>query len=286
MSQENQDRGDEFEATVDAEPEANTSAEPETPETEEPGVDAPARNDKGQFIPRERFNEAVGKERAKREETERELAKYKQQDKVKEQSQDIGQAQQWIKEAIRRKNNMLADGELEKASEIDEQILAVQDAIAEKKAELKAESAKASTKAEIQYDAIVDRLESEYPQINPESDDFDDEAVSEIRALVVGYQRELHMSPGKALERAVKRVLGQAGAVKSGKEDAGFRRKTDAVEKNIGAAKRQPPSTKDVGLDHDKKGGGLDSKTVMKMSYKEFSDLNEDVLAKLRGDTL
>jgi hypothetical protein len=65
-----------------------------------------------------------------------------------------------------------------------------------------------------------------------------------------------------------------------------MRRKAEATERNLAAAKQQPASTKDVGLDHDKKGGGLDAKTVIKLPYDEFSKLGEDVLAKLRGDAL
>lgn len=75
------DRGDEFVAddVVVDEPEAkvdeNVVEEPEV-KVEEPEVkvEEPARDEKGKFIPKGRFDEAVGKERAARETAERKLA--------------------------------------------------------------------------------------------------------------------------------------------------------------------------------------------------------------------
>ena len=64
-------------------------------------------------------------------------------------------------------------------------------------------------------------------------------------------------------------------------------RRKAAVAKNLGVAGKQPPSTKDVGIDSDKMGGGrLDAKAVMNMSQKEFASLNEADLAAMRGDVL
>ena len=60
-----------------------------------------------------------------------------------------------------------------------------------------------------------------------------------------------------------------------------------ASQAPIVALCKEPRSMRvEVGLDHDKRGGGLDAKTVMNMNYKEFSELSEDALARLRGDTL
>ena len=188
---------------------------------------------------------------------------------------------------VRKRNSLLADGELDKASEIDDKIIEVQDAIADRRAELRATNAKESAKAETQYDNVVDKMEAMYPQINPESGDYDEEAVAEVRALMRGYQSEMKLSAAKALEKAAKRIFGEVDK-KSAEavEDAGLRRKAEAVQRNVAASQKQPPSTKDVGLDHDKKGGGMDAKTVMKLGYNEFNKLSEDVLSKLRGDEL
>jgi hypothetical protein len=297
--QEVVDRGDNFApTTIEKEPEkvANTIEElkndPEVKEVVEKGEEKAETTEekpkKGDFIPRDRFNEAVQKERAKAEAAQARAKDLEAQLVTQKVTEDVVEAQKAVKDLIKQRNSLLADGDLDKAGEVDEKIFAMQEAIAERKAEAKATALKEATKEEVRYDAVVSRLEAEYPQINPEAEEYDADSVAEIRALMRGYQAEMGLTPSAALARATKRVFGAPVAAKTDDkiaEDAGVRRKQEATERNVKAAAAQPASQKDVGLDHDKKGGGLDAKTVMKMSYSEFSKLGEDVLAKMRGDT-
>jgi hypothetical protein len=253
---------------------------------EDDGEDKGAKRD-GRWIPKDRFDQAVRKEREKLELANKQLAELREKEQLQSKADDIAEAQKWMKEMVRKRNNLLADGELEKAAEIDDKILEVQDAIADRRAEMRTEKAKEATRAEVQYDAVVAKVEAMYPQIDPESEDYDEEAVAEVRALMRGYQQELKLSAAKALERATKRVFGEVDKKSQESQvDQGLRRKQEAVARNLDAAKKQPPSTKDVGLDHDKKGGGLDAKTVLRMNRTEFDKLSDDVLARLRGDEL
>jgi hypothetical protein len=272
--------------TPEAKPE-KTEKEPEKAEKEPEKTEKEGK--KGEFIPRERFNEAVGKERAKVEAAQARAKELEGQLVTQKLSEDIAESQKALKDLIKQRNSFLGDGEMDKASEIDEKIIDLQSAIADRKAEAKLEVAKESAKEEIRYDAVVTRIEQDHPQINPDAEEYDPEAVAEIRALMRGYQVEMRLSPSAALSRAAARVFGTAkpaAVAESKAEEAGMRRKAEATERNLAAAKAQPASTKDVGLDHDKKGGGLDAKSVIKLPYDEFSKLGEDVLAKLRGDTL
>lgn len=301
------DRGDVVvetpEAKVDAAVKSGETAAPaapeakEAPETTEKAEKAPEKAEKepeketkkGEFIPRERFNEAVSKERAKVEAAQARARELEGQLVTQKLSEDIAESQKALKDLIKQRNSLLGDGEMDKASEIDEKIIDLQSAIADRKAEAKLEVAKESAKEEIRYDAVVTRIEQDHPEINPDAEEYDPEVVAEIRALMRGYQAEMKLSPSAALSRAASRVFGTAkpaAAAENKAEEAGVRRKAEATERNLAAAKAQPASTKDVGLDHDKKGGGLDAKSVIKLPYDEFSKLGEDVLAKLRGDTL
>jgi hypothetical protein len=63
-------------------------------------------------------------------------------------------------------------------------------------------------------------------------------------------------------------------------------RRKAAVAKNLEVAGKQPPSTKDVGLDSDKMGGGLNARDVIKMPQEQFNKLDEAQLAKMRGDDI
>lgn len=297
------DRGDFFEGIeeeVKEEVKVEEVKEPEKVEEEvkaeekkEPEKKAePAAKKEENLIPQTRFNEAVQKERSK---TEAALARAKElesQLELQKVSEDIEGAQKALKDMIKERNQNLSDGTLDKAGELDEKILELQAAIADRKAEAKVSAAKEIAKEEIRYEAALTKLEATYPKLDPDHDDYNQDDVDEVRALMRGYQVELGLAPSVALTRAAKRVFGSLVVEKTeqviddkSKEKAA-ERKAAAVERNVAAANKQPAATKDVGLDHDKRGGGLDAKTVMSMNFKEFSELGEDVKSRLRGDTL
>lgn len=290
------DRGDNFVPEPESaapEPTAEVEEVVAAPEVApEPTKAEPEKKGDENLIPRDRFNEAVLKERTKTEAAANRVRELEGQLVVQNVSQDVVEAQKQIKELIKTRNQQLADGKLDEASTTDEKIFELQDAVADRKAEHKATLAKEAAKEEMRYDNAVSKLETDYPALDPESDDYSQSDVDEVRALMRGYQVELGLSPSQAITRAAKRVFGTpAKAAAIIKEDetakkAGASRKTEAVDRNLDAAKKQPASTKEVGLDHDKRGGGLDAKTVMKMNYKEFSELDEAQLSKMRGDSL
>ena len=56
--------------------------------------------------------------------------------------------------------------------------------------------------------------------------------------------------------------------------------------KNGKVAATQPPSTAQVGADHDKLGGQVTAEAVIKMKHEDFVKLPDAELARLRGDEL
>jgi hypothetical protein len=207
-------------------------------------------------------------------------------------SEDLEGAQAYLKTLIKERNQNLSDGTLDKAGELDDQILELQGAIADRRAEARVGYAKEMAKEEMRFDNAIERLEEAYSALDPESDDYDQDQVDEVRALMRGYQAELGLAPSAAVVKAAKRVFGSLKIEKTERpvedrtDETGKNRKKEAVERNIDAAKKQPAATKSLGLDHDKRGGGLDAKSVMSMNYEEFAKLGDDVKSKLRGDTL
>lgn len=297
MAQENPpveaDRGDFFEMldeeTKAKEPEP--AAEPEKVVEEEPKTEA-AKEPEENIIPQSRFKAAIEKERTK---TEAALARAKElesQLNVQKMSEDLEGAQAYLKTLIKERNQNLSDGTLDKAGELDDQILELQGAIADRRAEARVGYAKEMAKEEMRFDNAIERLEEAYSALDPESDDYDQDQVDEVRALMRGYQAELGLAPSAAVVKAAKRVFGSLKIEKTERpvedrtDETGKNRKKEAVERNIDAAKKQPAATKSLGLDHDKRGGGLDAKSVMSMNYEEFAKLGDDVKSKLRGDTL
>lgn len=300
------DRGDDFIPTIDEviEAEEEKSVKADDKVDDKKAADDKKADDKDDkkekkdnLIPRERFNEAVAKERAK---TEAAAARAKEAESrlaLKEASVDVADVKKQLRELVKERNSHLSDGLLDKASDVDDKIMELQEALAEKASATRIEAAKEAAKEEIRYDNAVAQLEKDYPQINPDDEAYDVDSVREVRALMRGYQAELGLSPSAALLRAGKRVFGPVKSTT--KEDTkadpdaeakakeeGMRRKQEAVDKNLDASKRQPASTKETGLDHDKKGGGLDAKSIIKLPYAEFEKIGDEVLSRARGDAL
>jgi hypothetical protein len=260
------------------------------------------RDDKGRFtkkdddakddeprIPKSRFDEQMGRERSQREAAERRAAELEEKLNANKATEDLAQAKEHLQKLIKERNAFLADGKLDQAEAKDMEILEFQSEAAAKQARAQAAAAKEQAKEEIRYDAAVTRLEATYPQINPDAEEFDEEKVREVQAVMAGFQQTMRMPPSVALEKAAKLVLGEPKkAEEPSKEDksaeAGMRRKAEAVDRNAKVADKQPPKTDKVGVDHDKAGGSFTAKDVMKMSHDEFSKLSDEALAKMRGD--
>ena len=254
---------------------------------------AKERNDKGQFIPKERFDAAVQRERAEKERVAARLQELEKREADRAVSQDLQQASAKIKDLIKEHTQMLSDGELDKASQTMEQIIQLQSDMADRRSQAYADQGRSQAKSEIQYDAVVARLEMEYPEINPENTEaFDREAVRRVQAYMTGLMQMDNMTPSKALQEAVSTILGAKRAEENqtedtkrkAAEDLGMRRKESAVAKAVEAQGKQPANLKDVGKDHDKEGGPLDAAAVMKMSWDEFIKLPEERLSQMRGD--
>lgn len=293
----NGDRGDNFDPNpVAAEPVAEATPEPEVEaKPEEPEVEAKAeeeekpRDEKGKFIPKDRFDEAVRKERSEKEAIQARLRELEEREAQRVVAADFAEASKQIKEMIKQHTSLLADGELDKASDLMEKILELQGEMADRKADAKATAAKTAAKEEVRYDALVAKLEADYPEINPDAAEFDKAAVRKVQAYMTGLMQSERMNPSAALKEAVETILGATKkqpdiSAQQKAEDLGMRRKEQAVAKAMEAKAKQPASTKDVGIDSDKIGGALDASAVMKMSWEDFIKLPDSKLAEMRGD--
>lgn len=296
------DRGDDFIPTDDDAPAAKADAADKGDEKLEDKDDTKAedkddveakkedddqpRDEKGKFIPKSRFDEAVRKERDQKEALARQLKEYQDKEAQSKVTEDYAAAQKAVKDMIKQHTSLLADGELDKASDLMEKILEMKEEMAERKAEAKALSAKESAKEEMRYDALVQRLETDYPALNPDAEEYDKAAVKKVQAYMTGLMQTERMTASQALKEAVETLLTKKEADKPAAkaEDLGMRRKEAAVAKALDAKAKQPASTKDVGVDHDKNGGPMDASAIQKLSWDEFVKLPESKLAEMRGD--
>lgn len=262
----------------------------------DPDGDPAAKDEvkKDSRIPLSRHKEILQKERDARAVAERELKKYQGGEKVADLNADIKAAETTVQALEKEYAKLITDGESEKAAAKMSEIRRTEREISEAKSDAKIASAVARATENVRYNTALERIESEYPMLNEDHDDFDEAAFGEVVELMNGYKAQGY-TPTDALQKAVKKELGAKTAAQKKVVDTAPRvdpkevaaaRKKDAVDKTIGAVENQPPSTTKVGQDGDKAGGGLSAKAVMGMNQKDFASLTDEQLARMRGDTL
>ena len=249
-------------------------------------------------IPLDRHEAILNKEREQRKTLEAQLAQYQQGAKVADINVELTAAEEKIVKLEGDYSKLLADGEVEKATKVMADIRRAEREVSEAKADMKIAAATATAIETTRYRMSLERVEAAFPALNPDHDDFDAELLGDVADLKITYERK-GMTPTDALQKAVKKLVptetakqADATTVKP-KVDAAdaaaavtAARKKEAVAKTLDATGKQPPSLAKAGMDSDKDGGGLDAKSVTKMSFKDFSALSDEQLATLRGDSL
>ena len=249
---------------------------------------------KGKFIPVDRHEKLLKKERARREELEAQLQQSRAGQEVVKVNDSLEKIEDTLVSMEEKYNDLLAEGDTKGAAALMTQIR-------RKNAELNALAAQhrdaevmARAVEKVRYDEALDRIEEAFPELDPDADEYDSEIFQDVVDLMQA-GRARGLSPTKALQRAVQRVMGvdtaaQKRAVTAtprvNEDSVASRRRGDAVKRNIDAARRTPPATHRVGAGNDAAGGALTAKAVLQMSEDEFAKLSDKDLARLRGDAL
>ena len=315
-----EDRGDNL-------PDVATPAQTQAPKAEEPPkvdevkTEDQPRDDGGKFakkerqadpdtevrIPKSRFDEQVAKERERAEAAERRAAEAEarlnaqqpKEEKPDPVSTKVDDLEARIEALQDKRDGFLVDGNTEKAAEVRREIRVLEKelrevergALRQEAEQIAARRMEAQT-AEQLIDTVVSKLESEFPVLNKESDDFDPRMVNFVLAEQQRLITELKLTPHEALQRAGKETMELFGHKPAGSkvdreekpETPAEKRQREARAKVADTVARQPASLKDAGLDSDKAGQGKVDLDVNKLTEAEFNALPAAELAKLRGD--
>lgn len=307
------DRGDNFtpgatEAEGDSEDTSTAEDDLKQALGEDKGEDEQPRDASGKFtkkdkeddeprIPKSRFDEQIRKEREAREAAERRLAEIEQQRAQVARGADISKLETQVKELRAQERKALISGDEEKAAELSSQADALNRQIAIEQSRDMSAQAKEQAREEIRWDLTVERVETEYPELDQNSESFDQDLTDDVVDKMNGYMQRDRLPRSQALLKAVQYIMSRRATPQTddkGKEDEGKPkgldrgatpdRKQAAVAKNIDAATRQPASTKKAGADSDKHGQTAPTPEADAMTYEEFSALSESTKAKMRGD--
>ena len=269
-------------------------------ELKTPGVEAtpaetkveavePERDDKGRFIPKSRFDEAVNKERDRAAASERRAQELEQQLAQINKNADTGKLEEEIQGMEKEYASALLDGSTDKAAQLMSQIRLKERTIAMAQSESLSAQARTQAAEEIRMETAIGTLESNYDVMNPQNEAYDQDVVD----MVLGQQQLLisrdRMTPSAALVKAASTVMSKMmpaakeeppqakglGAAKEARDTSGKARAVDAALKT-------PPDLKDVGEDSDKR--GMTGGALMPRTIADLAAIPEATLKRMRGD--
>lgn len=265
-------------------------------------------------IPYSRHKQLLKKERDRADQLEKQLANYQGGDRIAVTNAEIKDLEGKVTAADEEYSKLITDGKHTEAAAKMKEIRAMEREISEKSGDLKAAASTARAVEKMRYDITVERLEKAYPELDTEHEDYDEDISQDVIDLAATY-RAKGLTPAAAIQKAAVRLLGaettkqeQATTVKARvdedaakkaaeaeekagkggdkKTDKADERRRSQVEKNVDAANKQPPDTSKLGADHDKAGGGISAKDVLRMRQEDFNKLDDEALSRMRGDAL
>lgn len=264
----------------------------ETPEekAEREAQEAEEAKKKRVRIPKSRFDEAQAKARAREQALLEEIERLKGDKQQTDTQKEIAAKKDKIEELQDKYEDLILDGKKEEARKVRKEVDALREDLVEFQTTVKSDAARKAAVEELTYNAQLAGLEAKYPALNPDHDDFDEDATNEVATLLNAFVKA-GTSRATALAKAVKYVMGEPVKPKDEKDEEARRlaqqRAADARKKAAEADKKQPASTNKVGIDSDKAGGGAEgSIDVMRLSQEKFAKLDEETKAKLRGDEI
>ena len=272
-------------------PEVDEKVEDKAEESAQEQDEKP-RDEKGKFIPTSRHKQILESERAGREAAERKLAELQAQLKQVDRNADTEKLEAEIVGLEKQHSKLLMDGDHEAAADLMTQIRLKERTIAIQGATHLSAQAKNEAREEIRMDAAIESLETTYDVLNPASEGFDQDLVDFVLSTQQSLMVSERLSPSAALIKAAQKVMNKLGSrtePDAGKGLAAGKvaqdRKQEQVVKNVDAAKRQPPSMKESGIDSDKAGitGKVD---YTRLTADERAALPAATRARLRGDSL
>lgn len=298
------DRGDEIEAkepeSKEPDPKDVEEVEAEAKKLTTPEEDQP-RDSTGKFakkdhddarVPKARFDEAVGKERAAREAAEARARDLEEMVRKESRTEEVSKAEQAIEALEAKHTKLILDGEHEAAAKVMKEIRHAERQIATFENNEKLGRATSQAVEQVRMEAAIARLESDHPALNQESEVYDQDLVDLVLAEQARLIRELGKTPSAALTDAATKIMRKFGAAQPAKDvpeakglaaaKEASSRKADQVAKNLATDKAQPAKGTS-GMDSDKAGikGELD---IDKMTAEEFAALPAATKARLRGD--
>ena len=306
----NEDRGDDFTPSPEEleeerlrleseaakqKTEAAAKPKPEAKPEPEPEAKPEPEGKKDTRIPLSRHEAILQRERDRSQAIATQLAAIQRGTQAAASSVELDKLEKTVEELDEKYAKLVADGQLPEANKVMSELRQTERAI--NTARIEAASSKAYTEAlaAARYDTACDRIEAAWPELNTNAPEFDKDKSAEVFEMIEAWKARGY-SPVDALQKSVRYVMGepktqsQAASVEvkpnaTPKEKVEAERKAAAVSKALKAVGKTPASLEGVGIDSERLGQSeVSAKDIPKMSQKQFAELSDAMLAKLRGD--
>lgn len=161
-------------------------------------------------------------------------------------------------------------------------------ALADYKLDVRTQAARSGAAEDVRYAVVLESVETRYPELDPDHEDYDREKETEVTSLVDGIMAT-GVSKDVALKRAVKYVLGErrgSADELAADPDPKMQRTIEARTRAARAAARTPANTEGIGrapVPNDDKKIDL-SRRITPDAFKMFNNMSDTERAKLRGD--
>ena len=231
---------------------------------------------KKHMIPKRRLDDVVAKQRK----AEQEAAELR-----KELAEALAKAQAIpaidVRALSKQRNEAVLDGDLDKAAEIDEQLHAATQQTASEPIDMDALEARVEAKMELK--STLTSVFKEYPQLDTDSDVFDEDLNAEALVFQSAYLNQGYL-PAEAVRRAANaavRVVRPELLTETVEPKAAVKTRKTNVKGNVEASNAQPPK-----MNQGESGGKTSSEMVdiTKLTDEEFDALPEATRARMRGD--
>jgi hypothetical protein len=267
------------------EEEPKASEEEEEEEEEDPGEDPDKKA--GITVPKARFDQAQRKARDKVEALEVRLAEMQAQQTRETVDADLTAKETELETLNTQYEDLLMEGELEKARVVRRDRDAAQNALFDYRLVTQSNQSSQVAVEQMRFDTQLAHFEASYPAINPDSEDFDEAIATEVSEVLSAFKANGYTATA-ALNKAMRYVMPEETEKEPTKEPSILRnqKRQAARKKVLKAVKKSPPDLKGTGKDSDKSGSADGLPDISKMSHEQFDALSEAELKKARGDTL
>jgi len=242
----------------------------------------------GKFIPKARFDEMSQRSRASLDRANARIAELEQQSPREFTIEGVDAE---LDKLETQYTALLIDGKTDEATQLRGQIRGIERRFAAAQAASIATGTREQIVDSVKLNDIIDQLEEEYPFLDPKSPDYSDEVAQETLDLYEGLIAK-GWAQSIAMQRAAGYVLNSldieyeddpaAVAAPAAPARADQARRA-AVKRGLEVITRQPPVSTgragEVGSPREVPGAA-----VGRMAQKDFEQLSDEQLQKLRGD--